>query len=352
MTGILYKITNTINDKIYIGITYRQLDKRWEQHKASVRAGQTSKIYNAMRDMGIDKFSIHEIGRFEQGDLEEAETRYITELNTVNNGYNTRYGGYSPYTISRDKYNDIVNSLKSGEKQLVDLSEIHDVSMAYLQYIAKKENIEIQANNQSNSTNKAVQVVCIDMQANWYKSFSQMHDAWVWLQEHRGKSIKQGHFYYQVRYAIKTGKIAYQAYWYTQDHIVQRLSKGQNVCLSIRDENIDCNKLYDTGLKINGRPVLQQDRKRFYMKIDTKMINKPDSYINKHDYYIINSDSYINNHDSYKDRQVPENLKIQYPFIESELQQLYPKYTANSIANHVGVQYTTVNKYLKRFGLK
>lgn len=331
MTGILYKITNTVNDKIYIGITYRQLDKRWEQHKASVRAGQTSKIYNAMRDIGIDKFSIHEISRFEQGDLEEAETRYITELNTVNDGYNTSYGGYSPYIISRDRYNSIVNRLKSGDKQLVDLSELYGVSMTYLQYIAKKENIEIQTDNYSNNTNKAIQVVCIDMEAAWYKSFNQMHDAWMWMQKHRGKSIKQGHFYYQVRYAIKTGKIAYQAYWYTKDHLVKRVSEGQNICLSMSDESIECNKLYDTGLKINNKPVLQQDRKRFCSESNVKINDKPVAYSNRH---------------------IPDEITVQYPFVKSELQQLYPKYTANSIANHVGVQYNTVNKYLKRFGLK
>ena len=32
MTGIIYKITNTINGKVYIGKTLETMEKRWKEH--------------------------------------------------------------------------------------------------------------------------------------------------------------------------------------------------------------------------------------------------------------------------------------------------------------------------------
>lgn len=58
------------------------------------------------------------------------------------------------------------------------------------------------------------------------------------------------------------------------------------------------------------------------------------------------------NHNNYKEKQVPPDIHISYPFVKEELAQLYPKYTVLSIANHCNLSFTTVNKWLKKFGLK
>ncbi len=60
MKGYIYKITNTINNKCYIGQTRTNINKRWNKHKfVSTDPGNKAynyPLYNAFRKYGIDKF--------------------------------------------------------------------------------------------------------------------------------------------------------------------------------------------------------------------------------------------------------------------------------------------------------
>ena len=55
--GKIYKITNCIDDEVYIGSTCTTLTKRWYEHKKSC-AYKPFKIYEHMNKLGIEKFSI------------------------------------------------------------------------------------------------------------------------------------------------------------------------------------------------------------------------------------------------------------------------------------------------------
>lgn len=51
MTGI-YKITNQINNKVYIGQSVN-IKKRFNQHKCAARDGENSYFYKALRKYGV-----------------------------------------------------------------------------------------------------------------------------------------------------------------------------------------------------------------------------------------------------------------------------------------------------------
>jgi len=55
--GIVYKVKNKINDKIYIGITTKSLNKRKNQHEY-VAFNRNSKylFHKALRKYGADNF--------------------------------------------------------------------------------------------------------------------------------------------------------------------------------------------------------------------------------------------------------------------------------------------------------
>lgn len=86
---LIYKITNKVNNKLYVGITSRSLRVRFREH---VSKTYKSAISNAVRKYGKINFIIEQIDQ--ASNLEDAlkkETFYIKELNSnvINgNGYN------------------------------------------------------------------------------------------------------------------------------------------------------------------------------------------------------------------------------------------------------------------------
>ena len=69
---IIYKITNDINNKVYIGQTTRSLNERKQQHLGSVYRLNTH-LYYAMRKYGIEHFKFETI----------CEAKNIDELNRL-----------------------------------------------------------------------------------------------------------------------------------------------------------------------------------------------------------------------------------------------------------------------------
>lgn len=94
MLGYIYVIKNKVNDKIYIGQTGYTIKHRFNQHLLAARKGKfNTKLYVAMREIGIENFYVEEICCADVKDLPELEIKYIREYNTFYNGYNSTFGG-------------------------------------------------------------------------------------------------------------------------------------------------------------------------------------------------------------------------------------------------------------------
>lgn len=97
---IIYKITNLVNGKIYVGLTKKDLDARWVWHQKDARNNQSKSSYNralmrAIRKYGADNFCIEQIdsapSRAKAGEL---EVFWIRELKAKGKGgYNMTDGG-------------------------------------------------------------------------------------------------------------------------------------------------------------------------------------------------------------------------------------------------------------------
>ena len=102
-TFIIYKITNLINGKIYIGQTVQEFKCRINQHKSC----KTSLIGQAIQKYGWDNFNPEVVEKCRSiEELNEREKYWITELNTITpNGYNLETGGYNgiPSSVTRKK---------------------------------------------------------------------------------------------------------------------------------------------------------------------------------------------------------------------------------------------------------
>jgi len=93
---IIYKITNTINNKSYIGKTERTFDQRIKQHKRSINSKSNQfALQSALKKYGIENFTFVEIAKAkDKTELDELEKIYITTYDTFGkHGYNMTAGG-------------------------------------------------------------------------------------------------------------------------------------------------------------------------------------------------------------------------------------------------------------------
>jgi len=93
---IIYKILNTVNNKVYIGQTIRPLKDRWRQHLRDCKNNVDNLIYRAIRKYGKENFTIEEIdGANSLSELNYLEKHYICKFESLSseNGYNILPGG-------------------------------------------------------------------------------------------------------------------------------------------------------------------------------------------------------------------------------------------------------------------
>lgn len=93
---IIYKITNKINNKIYIGQTIESLEKRWSRHNwKCTKSRNAMAITNAIIKYGKENFIIEQIDYANTiEELNNKEVYYIDYFNTMSpNGYNLKTGG-------------------------------------------------------------------------------------------------------------------------------------------------------------------------------------------------------------------------------------------------------------------
>ena len=95
MIGI-YKITNLINNKIYIGKSV-DIFRRFAQHKSPYEHERNANfpLYQAFKKYGIKNFDFQILEECDEKDLDKKETEYIQQFHSLvhENGYNIRSGG-------------------------------------------------------------------------------------------------------------------------------------------------------------------------------------------------------------------------------------------------------------------
>jgi group I intron endonuclease len=105
--ALVYKITNKINNKSYIGHTVRTLEQRWKAHKSSMRQGSNFRFHLAIRKYGIDNWNLEVL--FEHDDVticKKKEEELIKLYDLMNNkkGYNAKPGGCGGWIVPDEKY--------------------------------------------------------------------------------------------------------------------------------------------------------------------------------------------------------------------------------------------------------
>jgi group I intron endonuclease len=90
--GGIYKITNKLNKKCYIGQS-KDIKTRWKHHCWDAAKGSKLPIHNAIRKYGQDNFIFEIIEECSKEVRDEKEVYYIDLFNSYKDGYNATIGG-------------------------------------------------------------------------------------------------------------------------------------------------------------------------------------------------------------------------------------------------------------------
>lgn len=110
--GCIYKITNLINNKVYIGKTSRSLETRWQEHRKNFYKLQDKMaIHMAMFKYGPEAFDLEKIENCNESNINEREQYWIDYYNSYNNGYNSTLGGEGSVKVD---YQEVLSLWKQG----------------------------------------------------------------------------------------------------------------------------------------------------------------------------------------------------------------------------------------------
>ena len=118
---VVYLVTNTINNKKYVGQTQRILSERINEHRRS----KTSVIYHAIKKYDRKNFTVDILDECKTIDeLNEREIYWIKKLNTKTpNGYNLTDGG-----VGTTGHTYTVDARKNALKRVFSLEQLRHMS--------------------------------------------------------------------------------------------------------------------------------------------------------------------------------------------------------------------------------
>lgn len=159
--GFIYKITNKISKKCYIGETKESSPEiRWKQHKYTISNGRgCPALQDAVIKYGIDNFTFEVVIICFDEDQFAHERHYIKKYNSVvPNGYNILEGGegggfkgkrHTPEIIekigamSRKRFEDPAERKKSSERALLQMKEVKESGVDWGKKVTSSEKYQL-----------------------------------------------------------------------------------------------------------------------------------------------------------------------------------------------------------------
>lgn len=150
MIGYIYKVTNKINGKIYIGQTIQSVKDRWYRHcgKSGIsKAELNTHFKRAILKYGKENFTIETIEVCDSTELNDREKFYISYYNSYTNGYNSTIGGQNgskPFKTSKEDEAQIISLYNYGFS-LREIGRKFNLDKTTVKGILVRHNIPIRA---------------------------------------------------------------------------------------------------------------------------------------------------------------------------------------------------------------
>lgn len=169
--AFIYKITNKINNKAYIGLTLRTIEIRWSEHKRSINTLDTP-LYRAIKKYGIENFEVEEIEEISEDVVQEREKYWIQYYGTYGNGYNATLGGEGTLTFhfTKEEVQDYFNKKYTYD----DIARIKNCNKDTISLAIRQLGFDFRGQKQKN-------FVSCWKNGEWVKDFDSAANAARWL---------------------------------------------------------------------------------------------------------------------------------------------------------------------------
>ena len=139
--GYIYKVTNLINSKVYIGQTIGSLRLRWKKH---IRSNGCVYLHSAILKYGEENFKIEEIEYIPKEQLDEREIYWISYYNSTDKklGYNILPGGKlgrkEKYKLTPEQTKELIELDKQGVSH-TKIGEMFNINRKTVTFILRRE---------------------------------------------------------------------------------------------------------------------------------------------------------------------------------------------------------------------
>lgn len=157
--GYIYKITNKVNGKVYIGQTSESVSQRWYEHKySSERVGNKDYYYAlhcAMRKYGCENFDVDVLEEADNDLLNDREVYWIGFYDSYKLGYNMTLGGEGSRTLDYDMiyklWDDGYGILKIADLCNCSDVQVREILKGYKKITPNKKAISVEQGTLQNS---------------------------------------------------------------------------------------------------------------------------------------------------------------------------------------------------------
>lgn len=179
--AFIYKITNNINQKSYIGKTLKTVDARWKEH-CNERDKERSclrPIYKAMNKYGVENFSIETLEECSEDICSEREKYWINNFNTyLGNGYNATFGGDGKQYLD---YSSICNYYQENNLTIQEVAKYFNCSRDSVSDILKSKGVTIKTGPQVQKERYSKSINQFTLAGEFIQSFQSLKEASLFL---------------------------------------------------------------------------------------------------------------------------------------------------------------------------
>ena len=185
----IYKITNSLNGKIYIGKTLQTPEERFKEHIRDSKKERCEKrpLYDAINKYGAENFLLETIEECSDNIVNEREIYWIEYYQSFKYGYNATKGGDGKHYLDYD----LICSVYAQLQNCVEVAKQLGISTDSVYAVLKNRSVQIKTAQLVNKDNYGKIVHQFSLDDKYLRSFSSLSDAAQYLIDNKLTNCKK-----------------------------------------------------------------------------------------------------------------------------------------------------------------